>query len=48
MEFEKMLKLGDFKMYNLINSVNTKWIDSKKWIEKYPQLFHNLNRPEDL
>ena len=47
-EFEKMLNLGDFKMYNLINTLKTKWIDSEKWVDKYPQLFHNLNRPKDL
>ena len=47
-EIEKMLNLGDFKMHNLINSINTKWIASQNWVNKYPQLFRNLNRPEDL
>lgn len=42
------LESGDFKMHNLLNSINTKWVDAHNWIEKYPKLFRNLNRPEDL
>lgn len=47
-EIEKMIQSGDFKMHNLLNSINTKWVDSQNWINKYPQLFRNLNHPEDL
>lgn len=42
------LEVGDFKMHNLLNSINTKFVDAQSWVEKYPKLFHNLNRPEDL
>ena len=47
-EMLKHLKSGNFKMQNLINVINTKFVDSQKWIEKYPKIFRNLNRPEDL
>ena len=47
-EIEKMIHSGNYKMHNLINSINTKWIDLQNWVNKYPRLFHNLNRPEDL
>ncbi|MCF6358218.1 MAG: molybdenum cofactor guanylyltransferase [Draconibacterium sp.] len=47
-ELRKMIQSGDFKMHNLLNSINTKWVDSQNWVEKHPKLFHNINRPEDL
>jgi molybdopterin-guanine dinucleotide biosynthesis protein A len=47
-EIEKMLKSGNFKMHNLFNVINTQLVDAQKWVEKYPKLFRNLNRPEDL
>uniref|UniRef100_UPI003217722A molybdenum cofactor guanylyltransferase n=1 Tax=uncultured Draconibacterium sp. TaxID=1573823 RepID=UPI003217722A len=47
-EMEKMLRAENFKMHNLIRSINTNFIDSQKWVAMYPKLFHNLNRPEDL
>lgn len=47
-EIEKMLQSGNFKMHNLLNGMNTKYVDAQKWAGKYPQLFCNLNRPEDL
>ena len=47
-EIEKMLKSGNFKMHNLLKTINTKFVDAHNWIEKYPQLFRNLNRPDDL
>lgn len=42
------LKSGDLKMQNLFKALNTKFVASLKWVEKYPKLFQNLNRPEDL
>ncbi len=47
-KMEEMIERGDFKMHNLLHSLKTKYVDSQHWIEKYPKLFHNLNRPEDL
>jgi len=47
-EMQKHLKSGDLKMQNLINTINAKFVDSQNWIEKYPKIFCNLNRPDDL
>jgi len=47
-EVEKMIQSEDFKMHNLLNAIETKFVDTKNWVYKYPKLFHNLNRPEDL
>ena len=45
---KKMLDLGNFKMQNLLHLVNTKYVDSQGYVERFPKLFHNLNRPEDF
>lgn len=42
------LKNSNLKMHNLLSAINTKFVDTQVWVEKYPKLFHNLNRPEDL
>ena len=47
-EIEKMIQSGDFKMHNLLNVIETKVVDAQNRIDKYPNLFRNLNRPEDL
>jgi molybdopterin-guanine dinucleotide biosynthesis protein A len=47
-EIKKMLDLGNFKMQNLLNLVNTKYVDSQDYVERFPKLFRNLNRPEDF
>ncbi len=47
-EIEKMLPVNNFKMYNLIHALNSRFVDAQSWIDKYPKLFNNLNRPEDL
>jgi len=47
-EIEKRIQSGNFKMYDLVASLNTKLVDSEKWLSKYPKLFQNINRPEDL
>jgi molybdopterin-guanine dinucleotide biosynthesis protein A len=47
-EMEKMLCSGDYKMHNLLHKLDTKLVDVRKWTNKYPKLFFNLNRPEDL
>ncbi len=45
---QKQLNSGNYKMQSLLNEVNTKWVDSEKWIAKYPKIFRNLNNPSDL
>jgi molybdopterin-guanine dinucleotide biosynthesis protein A len=47
-EMGKMLNSGDYKMRNLLNSVNTKYVESQTWVAQFPKLFRNLNRPEDI
>jgi len=42
------IKLRDFKMQHLLNELNSKFVDVVIWIEKYPEIFRNINRPEDL
>lgn len=45
---EKMLESGNYKMHHLINVLNTKYVNSQNWVEKYSDLFRNLNRLEDF
>lgn len=47
-EMRKRLEVGNFKMHDLLNSLKTKYVDSQEWVERFPKLFRNLNRPEDL
>lgn len=47
-KMEEMLQVGNYKMHNLLTSLNTKFVDAEKWLEKHPKLFNNLNYPEDL
>lgn len=47
-EIEKMLKSGIYKMVHLINALDTKLVNAQNCIEKYPDLFRNLNSPEDF
>lgn len=37
-----------FKMHNLRISINAKYVDSQFYVEQFPKLFRNLNRPNDL
>jgi len=47
-EIIKQIETQDFKIHRLFNSLNITFTDSQKWIQKYPEIFRNLNRPEDL
>ncbi len=47
-EMEKMLLSQNYKMHNLLNLINTKYVSAQPWIEKNPDLFRNLNFPADL
>jgi molybdopterin-guanine dinucleotide biosynthesis protein A len=42
------LKSGDYKMHNLLDEINTRYIDSQNWVESFPGIFRNLNRPDDF
>jgi molybdenum cofactor guanylyltransferase len=45
---QKKLILKDYKMHHLLDSLNTQYVDVDAWIKKYPEIFRNFNRPEDL
>lgn len=42
------LQSKNLKIHNLLNALNTKYINSQSWVEKFPEIFRNLNRPDDL
>jgi molybdopterin-guanine dinucleotide biosynthesis protein A len=42
------IELNDLKMQILVTELNTKFIEVGAWIERFPELFHNINRPEDF
>jgi len=42
------LDLADYKMHHFLEIINTNFVDSNHWIDKYPRLFHNINSPKDL
>jgi molybdopterin-guanine dinucleotide biosynthesis protein A len=48
LKIEKRILAGDFIMHDLVTSLNTKLVDSENWLEKYPKIFQNINRPCDL
>jgi len=47
-EIEKRIRAGNYKMYDLLQTLNTRFIDSQLWLDKFPQLFANINRAEDF
>lgn len=47
-EIEEMLEVSDFKMRKLFSKINVKYVDAQYWVEKFPRLFVNLNKPSDL
>ncbi len=47
-KMEKLIENGEYKMHNLLKSVNTNWVDAQEYLNKNKRLFANLNRPEDL
>jgi len=47
-EIEKRIVTGNFAIYQLFEPLNVKYVESECWLQKYPSLFYNINRPEDL
>jgi molybdopterin-guanine dinucleotide biosynthesis protein A len=45
---QEKLDLKDYKMHHLLDSLYTRFVDVDAWIKKYPEIFRNFNRPEDL
>ncbi len=46
-QLEKTINQGDYKLMKLLNVLNTRYVDCRLLIKKYPRLFFNINRPED-
>lgn len=47
-ELEKNLSSGNYKMVDVLKTLNVKYLDAISWVEKNPDLFFNLNRREDF
>ncbi|WP_297096069.1 molybdenum cofactor guanylyltransferase [uncultured Draconibacterium sp.] len=47
-KMEELIENGDYRMHNLLKTVNTNWVDAQEYLNKNKRLFTNLNRPEDL
>lgn len=47
-EMEKQLAAGNYKMHDLLERLNVNYPDATDWLGRYPRLFDNLNRREDL
>ena len=45
---QERIELKDYKMHNLLNVLNTKFINVDTWVKKYPAIFKNLNCSEDF
>lgn len=44
----QMINDRNYKMHNLFQLLKIKYVGADEWVKKYPKLFYNLNRPEDL
>lgn len=47
-ELETLLKEGNYKMHSLIERVRTNFADAETYLKQSPNMFHNLNFPEDI
>lgn len=47
-QFLNQLETGNYKMYFLLERFKTKLVDVSDWKCKQPNLFHNMNSPDDL
>lgn len=45
---EQCLQASEYKMHSLLQQINTHFVKADKWVQQYPNIFCNLNRPEDL
>ncbi|MBW8331435.1 MAG: molybdenum cofactor guanylyltransferase [Prolixibacteraceae bacterium] len=46
-QLEEVINQGDYKLQRLVAKLNTRYLDCRPLIQKYPRLFFNINRPED-
>ncbi|WP_319500746.1 molybdenum cofactor guanylyltransferase [uncultured Draconibacterium sp.] len=43
-----MIESGNYKLHFLLQKLNANFVESGEWLKKYPQLFQNLNYPDDI
>ncbi|WP_167617654.1 molybdenum cofactor guanylyltransferase [Maribellus sediminis] len=47
-QIEAQIKAENYKLHFLLQELNTNFVDATEWLVRYPELFRNLNAPEDL
>lgn len=47
-QIEAKIREGNYKLHFLLQEINTHFVESGEWVRKYPELFRNLNYPEDI
>ncbi len=45
---EEMISSGDFKLMNVLEKLNVRYLDCTDMEQKYPRLFYNLNHKKDF
>lgn len=45
---EKQIEKKNYRITDLLELLETKWVDAQEWVDKNPRIFHNINRPEDF
>lgn len=46
--FQRKIEIRDYKMHNLLDSLQTRFVNVDTWIKNQPEILRNFNRPEDL
>ncbi len=48
LQMEKQIADGNYKMHDLLDHLNVNFVDAQSWVDRYPLIFKNLNKPEDF
>lgn len=46
--FQRKIEIRDYKMQNLLDSLQTRFVNVDTWIKNQSEILRNFNRPEDL
>ncbi len=46
--FEAQLRKGNYKMQDLLEALHVNYVDAQKWVDRYPQIFRNINSWDDF
>ncbi len=47
-EIKAKIQVDNYRLYFLLQEINTNYVESGEWLKQYPSLFRNLNYPEDI